>query len=538
MDYYKLLQLAREPFANTPDPDMFYPANQHAHCLQKLEVAVRLRRGLCVVSGEVGTGKTTVCRYLYRYLSGDDQFCTHLVLDPCFENSSDFAARLNQELNGREASLGCSSQCQHKEQIQEFILRLGEEEGRIVTLIIDEGQKLSEDCLEFLRELLNFETNEHKLLQIIIFAQDEFLDALKQMPNLQDRVALHYRLEPLSRKDTTSFILHRIQASSTDPSRPPAVTFSLAARRLIYKMTRGYPRRIIHLGHNILLTLVMLERTRITRKVVHRAADSVSSREIPRRSSRPLALAAGTVAVLLALGLLYQAGHLEQAKSRWLAFIASHYDAGDPPSQDSSRYRAPVSPAPDSSPDQQDRPVPAYSLTAKNSPDNDSQPVSTLDASADRDTLGKVTVISRESLWTLADAVYGRGSVAAVQQVAEANPWLTNPDIIHAGQQITLPVISLKSPSSKQQVWIRLAWARDLDQAYQQAYNAGLDSFRVLALNDAQAGFAFWVVHRESFDDPSSARQVLDSKSSSLIQEAEIVSLEDFDRTWKLAGLE
>jgi len=539
VDYYKILQLTREPFANTPDPDMFYPANQHAHCLQKLEVAVRLRRGLCVVTGEVGTGKTTVCRYLYRYLSGDDLFCTHLILDPCFENSSDFAARLNQELNGREDFLGCSSQCQHKEKIQDFLLRLGMEEGRIVTLIIDEGQKLPADCLEFLRELLNFDTDEHKLLQIIIFAQDEFLEALKQMSNLQDRVALNYRLAPLSSKDTVNFLLHRIQASSTDPSRPPAVSFSLAARRLIYRLTKGYPRRIIHLGHNILLTLVILGRTRVTRRVVSRAAENVSSRELPHRSSRPLVLAAGAVAVLLALGFMYQAGHLEQAKSRWLAFIASHYDAGDPPvSQDRSRYRAPVPPVPDNSIDRQDRPVPAYSLPEKNSHDNARQPVSTLDTAADRNILGKVTVISRENLWTLVDAVYGESSVRGVQAVTEANPWLASPDIIHAGQKITLPVTSLDTPAPEQRVWIRLAWARDLDQAYQQAYNAGLDSFRVLALYDAGAGFAYWVVHRESFDDVSSARQALDNKARAWLQEAEIVSLEDSDRAWKLAGLE
>ncbi len=539
MNYFNVLQLAREPFANTPDPDMFYPANQHAHCLQKLEVAVRLRRGLCVVSGEVGTGKTTVCRYIYRYLSGMDLFRTHLILDPCFEDARDFAAHLNQELNGREASLGCSSQCQHKEKIQNFLLGSGVEEDRIVTLIIDEGQKLPADCLEFLRELLNFETNEHKLLQIIIFAQDEILDTLKQRPNLQDRVALHYRLEPLSSKDTVSFIQHRIKASSKDPSRPPAVTFSLAARRLIYRLTSGYPRRIIHLGHNILLTLVMLESTRVTRRVVRRAAENVSSLEVPGKSFRPLALAACAVALLLALGFSYQAGHLEKAKSRWLAFIASHYDSGEQPaSQDSSRYRASVAPDYNKEAEYQDQPVNLSSITEQSSGFNGQEPLSDFKPSAERDILGRVTVISRENLWTLVDAVYGESSVSAVQSVAEANPWLANPDIIHAGQKITLPVLSLKSPSSEQKVWIRLAWARDLDQAYQQAYSAGLDSFRVLALHDARAGFAYWVVHRESFEDVASAEKTMNDLDKAWIQEADIVSLEDADRTWKLAGLE
>ena len=539
MDYLKALQLVKEPFANTPDPDMFYPANLHAHCLQKLELTVRLRRGLSIVSGEVGTGKTTVCRHIYRYLAGDDLFRPHLILDPCFEGAADFAACLNQELNGQEAALDCSNQCQHKKKIQDFLFHSGVEQDRIVTLIIDEGQKLPPDCLEFLRELLNFETNEHKLLQIIIFAQDEIREILRQRPNLQDRAALHYRLQPLNSRDTINFILHRIQASSKDPSKPPAITFSLGAKRRIYRLTRGYPRKIIHLGHNILLNLVMLGQTRVTRGIVRRAAGNLTSPDAPQKSSKPLALAACAVIILLALGTLYHTGHLEKAQSRWLAFIASHYESGEPPaSQNRSTYRAPVSPVPDNDPHHQDRPVPAYSLPEKNSHDNARQPVSTLDTAADRNILGKVTVISRENLWTLVDAVYGESSVRGVQAVAEANPWLASPDIIHAGQKITLPVTSLDTPAPEQRVWIRLAWARNLDQAYQQAYYAGLDNFRVLALHDSGAGFAYWVVHRESFDDVSSAEQVIDNQANSWLQEAEIVVLEDSDRTWKLAWLE
>jgi len=82
MEYFKLLNLDKEPFSNSPDPDYFFKSRQHNECLQKLELSLRLRRGLNVVIGEVGTGKTTLCRQMIKKFSRDEQFETHLILDP------------------------------------------------------------------------------------------------------------------------------------------------------------------------------------------------------------------------------------------------------------------------------------------------------------------------------------------------------------------------------------------------------------------------------------------------------------------------
>ena len=90
MDYYRLLQLEREPFSNSPDPELFFKSRQHQKCLQALEISLRLKRGLNVVCGDVGTGKTTICRRLVRIFRNDDHIKTHLILDPTFENASVF----------------------------------------------------------------------------------------------------------------------------------------------------------------------------------------------------------------------------------------------------------------------------------------------------------------------------------------------------------------------------------------------------------------------------------------------------------------
>ena len=101
MDYFDILNFAREPFSNSPDPDFFYQSVQHTGCLQQLELAIRLRRGLNVVIGHVGTGKTTLCRELIRRLDGDGQIDTHLMLDPGMRTDSAFLSAVVGHFSGK-----------------------------------------------------------------------------------------------------------------------------------------------------------------------------------------------------------------------------------------------------------------------------------------------------------------------------------------------------------------------------------------------------------------------------------------------------
>ena len=94
MEYFKLLNLEKEPFSNSPDPDYFFKSRQHKACLQKLELSLRLRRGLNVVIGEVGTGKTTLCRQIIKKFSRDEEVETHLILDPHMADPKAFLPNL------------------------------------------------------------------------------------------------------------------------------------------------------------------------------------------------------------------------------------------------------------------------------------------------------------------------------------------------------------------------------------------------------------------------------------------------------------
>ena len=189
MEYFRILNLSKEPFSNSPEPEFFYQSHQHVGCLQKLELAVRLRRGLNVVIGEVGTGKTTLCRQLIRRFGDDDKVETHLLLDPHFSVPMEFLSTIAEMFNVEGTSDPGVTEWQLREGIKNYLFEEGVNRQKTVVLIVDEGQKIPDFCLEIMRELLNYETNEYKLLQIVIFAQTEFEDSLKRNPGIADRIS-------------------------------------------------------------------------------------------------------------------------------------------------------------------------------------------------------------------------------------------------------------------------------------------------------------------------------------------------------------
>jgi general secretion pathway protein A len=271
MSYYLALGLTREPFSNSPDPDMLYRSRTHLECLQHMEIAVRLRRGLNVVLGEVGTGKTTLSRELVRLLTqdGDGDVEAHLMGDASCPSTLEFLLSLTRLFGLDTAGLGRETGLL-KEALKAELLRRGQDGRRIVALIIDEGQKITPQCLELLRELLNVETNVHKLLQIVIFAQTEFEVTLRERPNLEDRVNFLYRLTPLDRRQTRRMIETRLALCHPDGT-VPAVFTRLALRR-IHMLTGGYPRKIVRLCHLSMLLAVGFGKRRIGWGLVGRAS--------------------------------------------------------------------------------------------------------------------------------------------------------------------------------------------------------------------------------------------------------------------------
>ncbi len=274
MEYFTLLNLKKEPFSNSPDPELFFHSFQHQNCLQKLEIALRLRRGLSVVIGHIGTGKSTLSRQLVRMLARDNEkIISHLILDPEFTSPKEFLKTILKTFGiGNSAK---DSEWQMKEDIKTYLFKQGVDLHMVPALIIDEGQKLPDFCIEILREFLNYETNQHKLLQIIIFAQEEFQEVLKKKANFADRITTLQHLTSLSYTETRQMIQFRIKKTQADPASKLQL-FSPAAFLAIYLISGGYPRKIVMLCSKTIFNMLVKDKKQASLGLVLASARETS----------------------------------------------------------------------------------------------------------------------------------------------------------------------------------------------------------------------------------------------------------------------
>ncbi|MBI4313666.1 MAG: ExeA family protein [Candidatus Omnitrophica bacterium] len=269
MSYYRLLGLKKEPFSTSPDPSFFYEAPGHQSALYRLGVAVRLRRGLSLLVGDVGTGKTTLSRRLYQILSPYPSISLHVILNPAYSTELEFLNALIESFHMAESgtSLPTTSQCLRR--IETELFRRATERNLTTTLFIDEAQKLSDASLEILRILLNYETHEHKLLQVVLFSQEELLPRIQNTRNLWDRIGTRHRLAPLDQEQTRAMICFRIQAAGCCRRRP---LFTEDAVDEIHRQTQGYPRRISMMAHDALEHLVMYDCDQVDLEIISKLA--------------------------------------------------------------------------------------------------------------------------------------------------------------------------------------------------------------------------------------------------------------------------
>ena len=264
MSYYKILGFEKEPFSTSPDPEFFYLSKEHEAALTNILIELRIKRGLSVILGDVGTGKTTLSRKLIQELKSRDDFIFHIILDPSFDNEYLFLSSLAKNLDiapSRDifssAFSGAPTQAtilDLRESLERFLFQKGVTENRTVVIIIDEAQKLTDKSLEILRVLLNYETNEYKLLQLVLLGQLELYTRIMNIPNFFDRISFRYVLNPLGLNETKEMIEFRIRQAGY---RANMHLFLDEAVKEIYQYSRGYPRRITMLCHRALKELVL-----------------------------------------------------------------------------------------------------------------------------------------------------------------------------------------------------------------------------------------------------------------------------------------
>lgn len=245
--------LEREPFSTSPDPGFFYLSSQYRATLANLIIEFRLKRGLSIVLGDMGTGKTTLGRKLIQMLRDRSGFVFHMVLDPTYPSEDLFFNALLRTL-GIDLPSPAPSVVDYRDALERFLFRRGVEERQTVVLLIDEAHKLSPMTLEALRVLLNYETNEAKLLQLVLLGQMELSPILRRMPNLADRISLKATLQPLNFEETQNMIEFRLREAGYPSTLP---LFTDDAIQEIWEYTEGYPRRISMTCHQLLRGLAM-----------------------------------------------------------------------------------------------------------------------------------------------------------------------------------------------------------------------------------------------------------------------------------------
>lgn len=275
MSYYKVLGLEAEPFSTSPDPVFFYESRGHKLALTNLIIEMRLRRGLNIILGDIGTGKTTLSRKLIQALSLREGFIFHIILDPTYEDERTLLVSLVRTLGVKtpediELHKDIISISELKESIQNFLFQKGVNENKTVVLIVDEAQKLSETSLEVLRILLNYETNTAKLLQVVLLGQLELHAKVVNIPNLIDRVSFKYTLNPLDQDETEEMIHFRLHQAGYKINKS---LFTDDAVKEIYRDSRGYPRQVSLLCHKALKNIVMKNKMVVDNKIIKEIVD-------------------------------------------------------------------------------------------------------------------------------------------------------------------------------------------------------------------------------------------------------------------------
>lgn len=262
--YRNFYHLQCDPFGLTADPGFLYMTGEHREALAGLVYSVQTRPGLTLLTGEAGTGKTTLLRALLSFLeSGNWQIA---LCDNPTLSKSEFHDLILARLGVQCASPMKSRQVMA---LQEALLK-GRAEGRFFLLVVDEAQKLPLELLEEVRLLMNLETPQEKLLQIIMAGQSELLDTMRlpELRQLKQRISCYCRLKPLSQSELKEYIAHRLKRAGL----PQQNLFADSAIQAIHQYTGGIPRVVNNVCDNALRTGFPMQAREITAAIIEETA--------------------------------------------------------------------------------------------------------------------------------------------------------------------------------------------------------------------------------------------------------------------------
>jgi general secretion pathway protein A len=273
VNYLEFYELTQEPFSNAPVSRFYYSSAQHAQALMRLMHAVSQMKGLALLVGDIGAGKTTLARRMLDNLPEDEYEAALLVIIHSGINAHWLLRRIALQLgveNPAEEKLALLSQ------LYQRLVRI-HESGKKAVVLIDEAQMLaSREIMEEFRGLLNLEVPERKLLSFVFFGLPEIEENLKLDPPLAQRVALRYRLDPLSEEATDAYVRHRLRLAGAQ-----RVPFTAGAVAAVHRFSRGTPRVINTLCDNALFEGFLARARDVDEVLVERIARDLALSPAP-----------------------------------------------------------------------------------------------------------------------------------------------------------------------------------------------------------------------------------------------------------------
>jgi general secretion pathway protein A len=269
MKAYKAFSLKENPFVPSPNPRFLYLTDQTNACLFKCKFVIEERQGLSLIVGKIGYGKTSVLRELLNGYIDDETYKIAMLPNGSFPSEMQLAKAISSELGlqGRRSLLAQINE------IRDYAFQIYGEGGTII-LIIDEAQNLKGAQFDFLRELLNFESNESKTIQIIIAGQPEIETKLATKPALVSRIILTNYLDTFTYEDMVAALEHRIRLAGGKLD-----IIADDALKALYVASRGVPREIMKIANASLLLAAVNETRPIAEDIIKLAVENILSTE-------------------------------------------------------------------------------------------------------------------------------------------------------------------------------------------------------------------------------------------------------------------
>lgn len=547
IDDYKALNLNRDPFSTAPDPEFLYQSRQHFGTLQLLESSIRKEEGMCAVLGDAGTGKTTICRQLYRKVAFEKNVTSKILYAHYYENSDVLLAEI--------AELFDFHGLHRPDSLYELLVNQFRANQKTIALIIDNGQLIPEFCLNVLNRLSDLDCDGRRFFQVIVFASKDLSLNIEANPDFESRI-VHYRtLGPFNFRDTRQMIIHRLKMAGHLPGlnnqSKRRSFFSFPAMLAIYLATEGYPRKIVMLCHRCLVSM-MLKRSLKAGWFLVRAS---AKRVIGQRRFAPEALiSAGMIVVPLAfVGILLLAltkndltrmirspdTQVRSEITETTNDMRSVSEIKTPRNQDG--YIAPETYVSDSVTSSPERLMIEETKTDKNEPAivTDNEPLDTEELKAENDSvqaepvtvpeiIGTVTVRRADTLLVMLERVYGHSRGRFRESVVKANTHIANINALEIGDRIHFPPIKVTfAAPEKPHYWIRVAALNDLDSAvsFFRRWKSDSHRIKIIPYFSEADGMHFDVILRESFTDKATAIQLTESDDYLAGTETEVVSL-------------